>query len=239
LIVIAHRGASAERPENTLAAFARAIEAGADMIELDLRISTDGVVHVAHDPAATTAPGWLVRNRLTKAALGRASLPRTMLPWAAIRELAGVDERYPRLEDMLDLCGGKIRLNLELKEPRTAEPVVRELARRGLRDGILMSSFDRGPMRQVRAIAPQLDRALLCTRPPVRLRAALRSLGARALHLREAAVTARVVHHAHAAGVPVFAWTVDAPSELKRLTAIGVDGVFTNDPAGVRRLFPR
>src|SRR5947207_12565343 len=115
MIVIAHRGASAELPENTLAAFERAIERGADMLELDVRFSRDGVLYVAHDPPQGKRRGD--------------PRSRPPLPWPEIVARAVAPGAYPRLDRVLDAFGGRIPMNLELKERAAARPLVAELGR--------------------------------------------------------------------------------------------------------------
>ena len=226
MLVIAHRGASAEHKENSLAAFERAVAVGADMIELDLRVSQDGVVFVAHDRVRD--PSWR---------RPRPFPPR--LPWQRVRAIGEADGLYLSLAELLDRFVGRIALNLELKERRAAalvagELLARELLERGEPKGILLSSFDRRTMRILRALAPAVPRALLVPRIPRRLGSALASIGASTLHLRHDRLRPRTVELAHRAGVPIYVWTVDDEAEIRRLVAWGVDGVFTNDPGRTR-----
>jgi glycerophosphoryl diester phosphodiesterase len=214
MMVIAHRGASAELPENTLAAFERAAEVGADMIEMDVRASRDGVLYVAHDRLLD--PG----DRLHRP-------PR----WAGRGGRPVGEAEPPDLDTVLDRFAGRLPLNLELKERRAALLLADLLQRRRLADGILVSSFDLGAMRIFRARAAHVATGYLARRPPVRLRFALAAVGATSLHLPRRSVTAKAIRRTHRAGARLFAWTVDDPADMRRLGALGVDGIFTNRPA--------
>jgi hypothetical protein len=125
---IAHRGASAYEPENTLRAFERAIEMGATMLELDVHLSRDGRVVVIHDPdLARTTDG---EGHVTDLSL------------AEIRRFdAGLGERVPILEEVVELVRGQAQLYVELKGQRTPAPVVDVLRRTAFVDGAILGSF--------------------------------------------------------------------------------------------------
>jgi glycerophosphoryl diester phosphodiesterase len=229
--VLAHRGANRDAPENTLAAFRRAVELGADGVELDVHPTVDGVLVVRHD--AVTPAGELSRMR---AADVRAALP-------------GV----PTIAEALDACTGVI-VNVEIKSPRAdpraeaglgaAELLVELLDRRGRADRVLVSSFALTVVDRVRSLAPHVPTALLTFgSDPLDALLIVESHGHRALHPdvgslaggRAGALTTR----ARERGVAVNVWTVNDAAEIARLAAAGVDAVITDVPGVALRALGR
>jgi glycerophosphoryl diester phosphodiesterase len=239
LLVIAHRGASGECPENTLAAFQRAIELGADMLECDVQCSRDGTVVVMHDARVdrtTDGHGWV-----------------RCLTWRELKHLdAGAwfgeafrGERLPTLEDVLSLAAGKVLLNIEIKRAvlhthhtrSTAEKVATLVARSGLQDTVLVSSFDAGALAHIKAYQPTIPTALVTMhRPRGGVPAIMQRLDLQALHVSRHRVSSTLMTEAHRVQCPVRVFTVDAIPEMYRLIADGVDGLFTNYPGRLRRL---
>lgn len=232
MFLYAHRGASAEAPENTLAAFRRALEVGADGIELDVHLSADGVPLVIHDETlerTTDGTGPV-------ASCGIEGL-RTLDAgtWFAPQF---ADEPLPTLEETLALLAGRLRLNLEVKESRAGRAVV-ELLQRFPAADVVLSSFDYGLLASLRRAAPELPLAVLTDdgnwRRALARAEALRSC---ALHPRADLVNRPLMAACRRLRLPVFPWTVDAPAQARELARMGVAGVFTNDPGGLRGYFP-
>lgn len=228
-LVIAHRGASGYRPENTMPAFALAVEQRADMIETDLHRTRDGSIVVTHDEELAGLGG--------SGEIATASL-------AEVRSLdAGAGERVPTLDELLDEFGARIALNLELKRGTRGlyegleADVLAAVGARGLLAGTLFSSFYDPVLARLRALAPDARLGLLISvRFPREIVARARALGAEAIHPEAPLVDRALVEEAHAAGLRVFVFTVDAEDEMRRLLALGVDGLFTNLPDRMRRL---
>lgn len=222
-LVIAHRGASLSRPGNTIAAFQEARRLGADMVELDVRRTADGVLAVHHDPEV---PG---------------SGPLVTLPYRA------VNSRVPTLDEAIDACG-PLAVNVEIKnepgepdrdETRWVATAVAELVRaRALHDRVLVSSFDLGSIDRVREVDPGIPTALLTMNSEGAVDECVRH-GHGALHPFFALATPELVAAAHAAGLRVNVWTVDDPDAMRTLVAAGVDGICTNDPALALRTLGR
>ncbi len=228
-LVIAHRGASGQRSENTLPAFALAVEQGADMIETDLHRTRDGAVVVTHDEDLAGLGG---HGEIADATL------------AEVRALdAGGGERVPLLQEVLDAFGTLIPFNLELKRGGRAEyqgleaAAAGEVARRGLLAQTLFSCFYDPVLARLRELEPRARIGLLVARryPREAVKRA-RALGAEALHAEAGLVDGRLVEEAHAAGLAVHVFTVDAPRAMRRFLALGVDGIFTNHPDRMRAL---
>lgn len=236
--VVAHRGASSTIPENTLEAFAGALDAGADAVELDVRLTADGVPVVMHDPdvAATTDGTGLVRD----------------LTLEEIRRLDASGHRglrlaVPTFREAMEALGPRAGVDVEVKnipgEPDYDSPtegvaraVVEVLDDLGMRDRVLVSSFNPLSIELVRRLAPDVATGFLVT-DRIEVGQALdhvTAAGHAMLLPPRASVLAAgpgFVADAHAAGVLVGVWTVDDPEEVGRLFAWGVDAVATNDPA--------
>jgi glycerophosphoryl diester phosphodiesterase len=218
-LTIAHRGASADAPENTHEAFALAVEHGADMIETDLHLTRDGVIVLHHDFS-----------------VGRRRIGRLTL--AELRER---QPALPTLEATLDAFGRRVDFNLELKsEPRRRYPglelrVLDAVRRRRLMRRTLFSCFDGTVLSRLRAAAPEARIGLLVSNP-VGIAKRARRLGAEAIHLPRRAATRRRIAALRDAGWRVYVFTVDDRGDLAQLLAWGVDGIFTNVPARLRSL---
>ena len=232
-LVIAHRGASADRPENTVEAFRYAAVLGADGVELDVRRSADGLLVVHHD----------------------ARLP----DGRAIVELPGAElpESIPTLDQALDACVG-LGVDVEIKnDPRDpdfehpsawmSEAVVDRLTARAQAGGhpfhqLLVTSFDPGVVSRVHRLAPSLPVGQLLFDPDpsmdvlVGLQAAY---GYNAVNPWDPLVDRRVVDSAHRQGLAVHVWTVDDVDRMAELASLGVDGIITNRPDWARAVVDR
>ncbi len=235
---IAHRGASAVAPPNTLAAFRRAADLGADGVELDVHLCADGIPVVIHDFTvdATTNGTGRVRE----------------MPLAALKELdagsrfdpAFAGERIPTLEEVFAEVGGRLLINVELKsmpgndDPGLEEAVAVRIRRHGLADRVLVSSFNPFALQRFRREMPEVpvgflyETALLSR--AARLAAALIRLRPQTLHPWWGMITPQTVRQAHAWGRRVVAWTVDDPEAMARLINWGVDAIITNYPDRMR-----
>lgn len=226
LLVIAHRGASGTRPENTLVAFRRAQELGAPMIELDVQLTRDREVVVIHDRTlARTTDGRGLVARRTLAELRALDAGRWFGP-----RYAG--ERIPTLAEVL--AAVPLAVNVELKARPGDALEARALAvveRAGALDRVVFSSFATASLVRLRRRSGRADIAVLWHQP--RLAAAMRvaeRVAATALHLRKDAVSPAGMREARGAGLAVRLWTVNDPKESSRFADLGIAGVFTDFP---------
>lgn len=214
-LVGAHRGASADYPENTSAAFAGAAAQGADFWEIDVRLSADGVPVVIHDATV---------DRTTRGRGAVARMTATML------EGLGV----PALATVLAMGAGRTLFNVELKADGggddLAAAVMSVIGALRLTDKVLVSSFDHGMLPRVKALSPTVLTAVLYEEPLPDPPAYARSLGAHALHPYFRLAGARLVNAACDAGLAVIPWTVDRLLYLRYFTAVGAHGIITNRP---------
>ncbi|HEY1205337.1 MAG: glycerophosphodiester phosphodiesterase family protein [Bryobacteraceae bacterium] len=246
IAVHGHRGARAAFPENTLAAFAYAIGAGADYIELDVQATCDSALVVCHDPVLRRRrcqgpPGGRVVSRLTLAELQRFDCG-SLTDRRFARQTAVPGARIPTLDEVLALAGqGDFRFNIEVKtfpqygpEPESiAAVVVEAIGRRSLGRRAEVQSFDLRVLRAISAVDRALPLAALCQfgrRDFLRL---AREAGATAVGPYQRLVTRGSVARAHAAGLRVVPWTANRPRDWTRLIRAGVDGIITDDPAGL------
>jgi glycerophosphoryl diester phosphodiesterase len=231
---IAHRGASGECPENTLAAFRRAIEQSAGMIECDLQLTADGHVVICHDwtvDRTTDARGNLRVSDLTLEQL-------RVLDAGSWRGERFSGERIPTLEELLDLALPRTQLNLELKcrdgadaAHRLAMAVLAAVSQRDGLDDVVFSSFDADALEAVRDVSPYAQIGILWSVPPFDLAWEIaRDLGAISLHPAAESVTPEVVEAAHEHGLAVYVWTVNDLDHMVALANLGVDGMFSDVP---------
>lgn len=236
--VIAHRGASAYAPENTLAAFKLALQQGADGIELDAKLTADGQVVVIHDATVDrTTPhhGRVVDFRLNDL---------RKMDAGSHFDIAFKGEPIPSLEEVFKAVGLLTIINVELTNyaaPNDSLPdkVAELVHRHKLAGRVIFSSFNPIALIRIRRLVPEAPVGLL-TAPGPR-GALLRSwigglLGYDALHPHYGDVTPSLVARAHRRGRKVFTWTVNPEDEIRRLIALNVDGIITDDPILGRRL---
>ncbi|HUN64689.1 MAG TPA: glycerophosphodiester phosphodiesterase family protein [Bacteroidota bacterium] len=235
-IVVGHRGASLRAPENTMAAFRRAVADGADAIELDARLTGDGEVVVFHDERlGRTAEGKGRIGGMTCRELRRLSAGR----WFHEKFSS---EKIPLLAEVLDELGDRTGVNIELKARIPAEErmlpdrTMAVLRNAGNPASILVTSFVHSCIRRIRAAGADLTCGLLL--PPYRAvvmnPAALRkAFGVDYLVVNGSALKKTAVVRCHEKGLCVGEYTVNTPRRLQRALRYGVDAVFTDDPAVV------
>jgi glycerophosphoryl diester phosphodiesterase len=217
--LIAHRGAPRERPENTLPSFLRALELGADGIELDVHRSSDGVLVVHHDevPRAIAPSGRLAGRRID-------SLTFDELQGFAV----GGSALIPTLGEVMAVVKGRARLFVELKSGGTEDGVVNAIRACTAPQRCAVHSFDHAAVRRVHEMAPEIRCGILFDRAPVDVAASLRESGALDVWPQWALVDAALVDAVHAAGGRVIPWTVNRAEAARALAALGVDAICTD-----------
>lgn len=234
-VVIAHRGASAYYPENTMAAFRAAVEMEAEMIELDVMMSKDGVPVVFHDAELddhSNGSGFVYKHTL-------AELRKLDAGSWFDQSFAG--EPIPTLEEVLAFAAGKIALNIEIKTEAVTgeakggvEEKSLELVRKyGMEKYVLFSSFDYRAIRHLKQLDPSIPAALLYEKSqsgdklPSEL---VEELNADAFNCSYRQFNNRMFKNIREHEIPVFVYTVDQKPKMKRLIKKGVAGIFTNKP---------
>lgn len=232
-IAFAHRGGAAERPENTMTAFAGAVALGYRYLELDVRTTADGVLVVFHDDRL---------DRVTDRT-GRLS----ELPWREVQlaRVAGV-EPVPRLEEVL-ATWPDVRVNIDPKQDAAVAPLAEAIHRAGAVDRVCVAAFSDRRLARIRSlVGPQLCTALgpggIAWLRATSLGAARRrAYAATCVQVparvgRVSLVDERFVRAAHHAGLPVHVWTVDDPATMGELLDLGVDGIMSDRPAVLREV---
>jgi glycerophosphoryl diester phosphodiesterase len=230
VLVIAHRGAAGEAPENTLAAFALAIEQGADYVELDVQETADGEVVVIHDSDLMKVGDSSLRiSEGTAEQLRAVDIGRWFAP-----EFTG--QRVPTLAEVLTLCRGRARVIIELKyyghNDRLEERVVEIVERLGMQDQIVTMSLKYDMVQKMKSLRPGWPAGLLTARAV----GDLTTTSADFLAVNHAIASAAFVNHAHAAGKEVYVWTINDAINMSRMITLGVDGLITDFPAQAREV---
>lgn len=235
----AHRGASAAAPENTIEAFELAAQMGADGIELDIQLSADGEVVVLHDETVDrTSSGSGRVCDLTLAQLKALDFSCGMAAYAGAR--------IPTLREVYAaFAKSGMFFNVEIK---CEQGDYRTLCRKalalekeaGMAGRILYSSFNWDAMREVRALCPGAETALLYERALWSPQKYALELGAGAVHPSGyTLLVPGVVRRCHKKGVRVHTWTIDSPFALRQMKRMGVDAVITNRPGVAREILQK
>ena len=229
-IAFAHRGGAGDWPENTLPAFAGAVDLGYTYVETDAHVTADGVVLAFHDDRL---------DRVTTM-VGRIN----EMPWSEVsRALVDNAEPIPRLEEILDTWP-EIRVNIDAKSDEVVEPLAHLLTRIGCLDRVCIGSFSDTRLERLRSL---LGPGLCTSMGPkavARVKATSYRLGSsippgdclqvpvssRGITL----VDDRFIRRARAIAVPVHIWTIDDETEMRRLLDMGVDGIMTDRPSVLR-----
>lgn len=233
--VMAHRGLSADAPENTLYAFSDAISVGADFIELDVQQTRDGVLVVMHDSNLKRTTG--VNKDIWD------------VDYADIQDLdagswfdpAYANARIPTLEETLQFVDKRAKLNIEIKPTKhgsdTLEQDVAELITRyQYTDACYVTSFSYGSLKKVKEANPEIRTGYLMS---VAYGQFYSLKYADAFSLNKVFVTSQVVNAAHQQGKQIFAWTVNGMSEVRSLCNLHVDSIITDDPVMVQNVISR
>ena len=243
----AHRGASAERPENTMPAFERAVEIGVDALEMDVHLTRDEHLIVAHDDTAARTTG----AQIAWAELDLADARRLDAGWGFVakdgtRPFAGRAIAVPTFEDVLDAFP-RMRINVDIKGDRAVAVMLDVIRRKHADDRVTLASFQLRTLVAVRRLGYGGETALsqgevatllglpamLWRQLPFTGTAAQVPVRAGRIHFDRAAFIAKC----HSIGLRVDFWTVDDRAEAARLLELGADGIITNDPSAVRPLF--
>ncbi len=230
-LLIAHRGASGEAPENTMAAFRLALEQGADLLEMDVHLAADGSLVVLHDPTVDrTTDGHGLVGQLTLdqiKALDAGS-------WFSPQYEA---ERIPTLEDVLQWAAGRVALAIEIKRdgpiryPGIEAAIVERLRRFDMVRSAAVISFDHAAVLRTKQLCPEVAGGVLFACSPVVPFSLALEARAEAILPHWANLSREMVSQAHARGLAVSTWVADDEPALRWILSLKVDAVATNYPA--------
>jgi glycerophosphoryl diester phosphodiesterase len=221
VVKVGHRGAAGHEPENTLRSFRRAMELGADMVELDVHLCGSGELVVIHDETldrTTDGTGEVAKMTLNE-----------------LRALdAGEGERIPTLQEVIDLATGRMGINIELKGLGTAEPTlehIEDAVEKGWdRSGFQVSSFHIGELSAIRELSEDVRTAVLFALDDAGIIEFAELNSAYSINPNHRAVTPDLVTKAHDRGLKIFAWTVNEPEDIARMKGLDVDGIISDYP---------
>ncbi|MBL7169322.1 glycerophosphodiester phosphodiesterase [Candidatus Bathyarchaeota archaeon] len=221
VVKVGHRGAAGHEPENTLRSFRRAMELGADMVELDVHICGSGELVVIHDETV---------DRTTD---GTGEVSKMTLD--ELRALdAGRGERIPTLQEVIDLATDRMGINIELKGLGTSGPALEHIE--GAVDegweisGFQVSSFHLEELLAIRELSEDVRTGVLFALDDGGIMDFAERNGAYSLNPNHRTVTPDLVARAHERGLKIFAWTVNEPEDIARMTELGVDGIISDYP---------
>jgi glycerophosphoryl diester phosphodiesterase len=236
LTKIAHRGASGSFPENTRSAFQKAIDARADMIEMDCQLTSDGHIVVFHDEK-------LSRIAKTRGTVAQRTLEQLkQLDIGSWRKKNCSGERIQALEEVLALVDGQAGLCIDIKQYPASPPGIElkllfTIAHFDYMDRVIFSSFDYDCLRRVRELAPEAPLGVICANgtqeDPI---AAAVAMGARSIHAQKALVSRDFLNRAWDEGLDVYVWTVNDLLEIEKFASLGVQGIISDYPERFTRL---
>jgi glycerophosphoryl diester phosphodiesterase len=229
-IITSHAACKGHAPENTLAGVRKALELGADAIEIDIHVTRDGVPVLIHDSTV---------DRTTDGSGEIASLSLRQ----ARRLDAGAGERIPTLREVLETVAGRALLVLEVKASRIEEEVLAVVRRAKALDSCVVHSFRASVVQRIRILEPRMPCSLLTGGQDVvdwgQLFGFALSLGAQGVAVHHGVVTPELVRAAHLRELRCSTWTANARADVRRVADAGVDAITSDYPDRVRRWLPK
>ena len=215
-VLIGHRGASAYEPENTIRSFMKAIEMGVDAVEMDVRLTKDGIPIVIHDEDLKRVCGVDAKVRdLT-------------LEEVKKYKVFG-SEPIPTLEEALNAIDSRVGVLIELKEVGIESKVLEIVDKLGLKENVLIISFYLEALEKVRQLDSSIDVGFITARTPIPIRE-LEKLKVFAVLPKFSIVTPMLVKELHAKRFRIYVWTVNDVATAIRMINYGVDGIATDKP---------
>jgi len=220
--IIAHRGARAEEPEDTIRAVKRAFECGADAVEIDVRLSKDREIVVIHDDTLErTTNGF---GKVGEKTLGQ------------LRTLdAGKGEKIPKLVEALLLAENLgLELVIELKEEGMEEMVVHEIVGAGMEKSVIVSSFYHASLLKIKVLAPRIKTGVIISSLPVLPVKIAIDARAEVIFPKYPRLNREFVAEASKEGIEIYPWTINTREDLEKAIELGVEGVVTDDPCKLK-----
>jgi glycerophosphoryl diester phosphodiesterase len=217
MIIVAHRGASAYEPENTLRAIEKAIELGADMVEVDVRRSKDGHIVVIHDDSVdrtTNGKGYVRKMTLEE-----------------LKKLdAGKGERIPTLQEVIGAVRRRVVLLIEIKVLNLEESVIRVIEKEGIEKEVMITSFYHFASKRIKKIDSIIKTGVIFKCHPIRSAELALNANADALFPEYKYTSKEMVREARKSNLEIYPWTIDDQALADRFIKMGVNGIVTNRP---------
>ena len=215
--IIGHRGAAGYTLENTLASFQKAIEIGCDGTELDVHLTRDNIPVVIHDSTV---------DRVTSGS--------GIVSQMSLEEIKKLDckdkQKIPTLQEVIDLCREKINLKIELKADVAVRQVAEALKQNNIVPGTSVLSFDKGTLKEIRKILPDLTLCYLFEEYSDDVWKLAEDLSLEFLGPKYSTVDQEVIDKSHSLGIKIYTWTVNDKKTGKKLETMGVDELATDYP---------
>ncbi|MGB9845479.1 MAG: glycerophosphodiester phosphodiesterase [Methanothermobacter tenebrarum] len=211
--VIAHRGASYFEPENTLRSFRRAVEMGADRVEVDVRLSKDNKLVVIHDP------------RVDRTTNGTGRIKDMTLQ--ELKSLdAGKGEKIPTLQEVIDALKDT-KLVIEMKIPGIEEKLSEKIRENRLKN-VLITSFYHGSLKKIKTLDENIETGAIFSCQPIKPEKLALDAHADAIFPKHKFVNQKMIKRVHEHEIKIYPWTIDNPKTAKKLIKLGADGIVTN-----------
>ncbi|OGE81307.1 MAG: hypothetical protein A2826_01985 [Candidatus Doudnabacteria bacterium RIFCSPHIGHO2_01_FULL_43_23] len=215
--IIGHRGAAGYTLENTLASFQKAIKIGCDGTELDVHLTRDNIPVVIHDSTV---------DRVTSGS--------GIVSQMSLEEIKKLDckdkQKIPTLQEVIDLCREKINLKIELKADVAVRQVAEALKQNNIVPGTSVLSFDKGTLKEIRKILPDLTLCYLFEEYSDDVWKLAEDLSLEFLGPKYSTVDQEVIDKSHSLGIKIYTWTVNEKKTGKKLETMGVDELVTDYP---------
>jgi glycerophosphoryl diester phosphodiesterase len=248
-LLFAHRGASAQFPENSLPAFRRAIELGADVLETDLRATSDGHFVLSHDPSGLrTARVDKTIDRCTLSEIRGWDIGHGFVGLQGVRPFAGQNIRMPTLEEALSECPEAL-FNIDVKQARANQlpPLLALIEKHRATDRVLLTSFLGEILGRIRALGYPGVTGM--SRPEATQLALIPAAGNRLLgvrgqrlqvaprHLFKTFADSAFINKCHDLGLAVDFWVINRPEQAAELLSLGADGIMTDDLVSIAEVY--
>ena len=248
ILVVAHRGGASLAPENTLGAFAKALEIGVDQLECDVHLSKDGELVIMHDPdlaRTTDGNGFIYQMNYADIRKLNAAAKFKTSPWPY--------EPVPTLGEVLDLTKGKAQIQIEIKVEKIwgrytgiEQKVIDAVNARGMVDDVIIISFDFPTIVEIKALDPRFKTGALLSGTTLSQNSktphadfvaqVIRETGADYIMPSSAGVSDLLINAVHERGLKIGVWTVNSEGEMRRMAEWGVDAITTNDPVLLKQV---
>jgi glycerophosphoryl diester phosphodiesterase len=240
-ILYAHRGAASVEPENTLPSFHRGLELGADALELDVHMTSDGHIVVSHDPDGRR----MCRAPVPFRGATLAEVVRWDAGWGFVasdggRPFAGKGYRVPTLEQMLvEFSGVQLNVDAKQRDPDLVEPLLVLLRRHRAEDRVLLNSFSTRTLARIRRLGWE-GRTGMSRGDVLLFLCGVRRGDAAQVPLKAGPIrfaSREFIDRCHRHGVAAEFWTVNDPAVARELLELGADGIMTDDPGAIAKVF--
>ena len=227
--IIAHRGFSSQAPENTLAAFQKAIDLGVPYLELDVHQTADNVIVVIHDESVDRTSSNAQKGKVSD--MTYQELQKVRVGYTERFDTAFADEKIPSLKEVLLLAKGKIKVCIEIKVYGIEQEVVDIIRETEMSQDVVVFSFYYPVLAKFKSLQPDVKTLFLISKANEDTADYAQIIGCMAIGVgKETEITPEFVNNVHKSGLQLWQWTIDDPETMQKLIDLKVDGIITNKP---------